>query len=337
MNQVLQFVGPDNALQLFGVKFVGLTGENGKKLLLSLVFIGLVWMLGWGVGKLAGAVLRHRPDRSAFWAKQSVHLFSAIAVVIVLCSVWFNDPARMATAFGLVTAGLAFALQRVITSVAAYFVILRGKTFNIGDRIVMGGVRGDVIELGFIQTTIMEMGEPPSVQGADPAVWVRSRQFTGRIVNVTNDKIFENPVYNYSRDFPYIWEEMLIPISYTTDLARAEQIMLCATREATLQIDEIGDTALAELERRYAVQRSHLGPRVYVRLTDNWIELSVRFLTREHGIREIKDKLSRELLKEFTRAGIGIASSTYDIIGMPPISIKLENVNPADTGPRAGS
>lgn len=346
MNRVLQFVGPDKALQLFGVKLVGLTGENGKKMLLSLVFIGLIWIFGWGVGKLAGALLRQRSGRSAFWAKQSVHLFSAVAVVIVLCSVWFTDPARLATAFGLITAGLAFALQRVITAVAAYFVILRGKTFNIGDRVVMGGVRGDVIELSFIQTTIMEMGEPPSVDSADPAMWVRSRQYTGRIVSLTNDKIFEAPVYNYSRDFPYIWEEMLIPVSYTADVARAEQIMLCAAREATLQFDEIGDAALSELERRYAVRRSQLEPRVYVRLTDNWVELSVRFLTSEHGIRDIKDKLSRELLKEFTRAGIGIASSTYDIVGMPPISIRLENANheknqlaqdPADTGPAAGA
>ena len=116
-----------------------------------------------------------------------------------LVSVWFDDPTRLATALGLVTAGLAFALQRVITALAGYIVILRGKTFNVGDRITMGGVRGDVIALGFIQTTIMEMGQPPAVQNADPAMWVRARQYTGRVVTVTNDKIFTEPVYNYSR------------------------------------------------------------------------------------------------------------------------------------------
>jgi small-conductance mechanosensitive channel len=71
---------------------------------------------------------------------------------------------------GLVTAGLAFALQKVVTAVAGYLVILRGRTFNLGDRITMGGVRGDVIALGFIQTTIMEMGQPPPVQNAEPAI-----------------------------------------------------------------------------------------------------------------------------------------------------------------------
>jgi len=219
----------------------------------------------------------------------------------------------------------------VITAFAAYIVILRGKTFNIGDRIVMGGVRGDVIELGFIQTTIMEMGEPPSVQAADPAMWVRSRQYTGRIVTLTNDKIFETPVYNYTREFPYIWEEMLIPVSYTADLKRTEEILLTATRAATVKFTEMGEDALCELERRYFVQRSELEPRVYVRLTDNWVELSVRFVTPEHGVRELKDKLSRDLLDRLNQAGIGIASSTYDIVGMPPISVKLEPANTQST------
>ena len=124
-------------------------------------------------------------------------------MVVIVASIWFNDPTRLATAAGLVTAGLAFALQKVVSSVAGYLVILRGRNFTVGDRISMGGVRGDVIGLGFIQTTIMEMGQPPSVQSAEPAMWVKSRQFTGRIVTVANNKIFDEPVFNYTRDFPF--------------------------------------------------------------------------------------------------------------------------------------
>ena len=91
-----------------------------------------------------------------------------MVLILGILSIWFNDPTRLATAFGLVSAGLAFALQQVVTSFAGYFVILRGNTFTVGDRISMGGVRGDVMRLGFIQTTIMEMGQPPSVQGGRP-------------------------------------------------------------------------------------------------------------------------------------------------------------------------
>ena len=129
---------------------------------------------------------------------------TTLVLILGLLSIWFDDSNRLATALGLVTAGLAFALQRVVTAVAGYFVILNGENFSVGDRITMGGVRGGVIGLGLIQTTIMEMGEPPPVQGAEPPVWVRSRQYTGRIVTVSNAKIFDEPVYNYTRDFPYL-------------------------------------------------------------------------------------------------------------------------------------
>ena len=316
--------GPDQAIQLFGVKLVGLNATNAKKALFTILFIAIVWLLAWLIGKLAALIVRRKSARAAFWTNQGIHVFSVCMILIGIASIWFSDPARLATAFGLVTAGLAFALQRVITALAAYLVILRGKTFAIGDRIVMGGVRGDVIDLGFIQTTVMEMGEPPAEQGANPAMWVRARQYTGRIVTITNDKIFDTPVYNYTREFPYIWEEMLVPISYTADLQRVEEILISTARAETTPFTEIGETALRELERRYFVKRSQLDPRVFVRLTDNWVELSLRFLTTEHGVRDIKDRMSRSILKQLSDAGVGIASSTYDIVGMPPIKVKLE-------------
>jgi hypothetical protein len=81
----------------------------------------------------------------------------------------------------------------------------------------MGGVRGDVIDLSFMQTRIMEMGQSSKEQGDAPSMWIRSRQFTGRIVTVTNDKVFDEPVYNYTRDFPYIWDETNLPVRYDDD------------------------------------------------------------------------------------------------------------------------
>jgi small-conductance mechanosensitive channel len=242
-----------------------------------------------------------------------------------LVSIWFDNAARLTSFFGLVTAGVAFALQRVITAFAGYFVILRGKTFNVGDRIVIGGVRGDVIDLGFMQTTVMEMGEPPSVQSADPAMWVRGRQYTGRIVTITNATIFDTPVYNYSREFPYIWEEMAIPIPYNADRKRAEEILLAAARAHTVQLNQLSEPAIRELERAYFVRRSEIGPTVYYRLTDNWIEMSLRFVTHEYGVRALKDAISRDIIAGLEEAGIGIASGTYDIVGLPRVHVVVED------------
>jgi len=313
-------------MRLFGIRFVGFNAENGQKLLLTIAFLAVVFLLRRVITILVRRFVRGRSnEQTQFWVRQGINLATAIFIVIGLLSIWFDDPTRLATAAGLVTAGLAFALQRVVTALAGYFVILRGKNFSVGDRITMGGVRGDVVARGFIQTTIMEMGQPPSVQGADPAVWVRSRQYTGRVVTVSNAKIFDEPIYNYTRDFPYLWEELVIPITYTADRQRAEQIMLAAVHHHTESVEALGRAALDEMQRRYFVHAvTDLRPRVYYRITDNWLELSVRFITTEHGVRDVKDAISRELLAALDDAGIGIASATYDIVGFPPIQIASE-------------
>jgi small-conductance mechanosensitive channel len=219
--ELFRLVGPNQAVEILGVKLVGVNAENGRKLLFSLAFIAIVFLLGRGLHWLARrGLLGSRHERIQFWTRQAIRVAMTVVLVVGLASIWFDDPTRLATGLGLVTAGLALALQKVVTAVAGYLVILRGGTFNVGDRIVMGGVRGDVIALGFTQTTIMEMGQPPAVQNADPAMWVRSRQYTGRVVSVSNARIFDEPVYNYTRDLPYLWEEFALPISYRADRAR---------------------------------------------------------------------------------------------------------------------
>ena len=148
--------------------------ENGRKLLLTLGFIVVAWLLTVGLRFVLGMFIGTRSGtRFQFWAKQGVSLVIAVILLIGIASIWFDNPARLAGVLGIIGAGIAFAMQRAITAVAGYFVILRGRTFNVGDRIVMGGVRGDVIDLSFMQTQIMEMGQSPKEQGDAPSMWIR--------------------------------------------------------------------------------------------------------------------------------------------------------------------
>jgi small-conductance mechanosensitive channel len=320
---MIELGAADEALRLFGVRLVGFTPETGRKLLLSILFVAALALAARLVDAGARRWLPGEDRRQTrFWVRQATRLVATGIGLLLLLSVWFDNPARLATGLGLVTAGLAVALQRVVTAFAAYFVILRGRLFRVGDRIVMGGVRGDVIALGFIRTTVMEMGEPPPVQSDEPAVWVHARQFTGRVVTITNDKIFDEPVYNYTRDFPYLWEEMHLPIPYVADRARAERIILEAAKRHAVSPDEIGAARLDRLQRVYFISRTDIEPRVYWHLTDNWVELNVRFLTGDHGVRHVKDAISREILRGLDEAGIQIASATYDIVGFPPVRIE---------------
>jgi small-conductance mechanosensitive channel len=317
---IVQFTGPNHALTISGVKLLGVNGHNGEKLLFTLILFAFLYALS-NILRFIARKLGGDRQRTAFWTRQGISLTTFLLAIVGFLSIWFDNPARLTTGVGLVSAGVAFALQKVITSFAGYFVILRGETFHVGDRIKMGSVRGDVISLNFIQTVIMEMGEPPSVQEEDPGMWVQSRQYSGRIVTIANSSIFEDPVYNYTRDFPYIWEEMHFPIVYG-DRQRAEPIILRAITRHTEEIANLAGPELERLKQRFFIQASDLKPRSYMRITDNWIEFAVRFLIGSHNIRETKDAISREIMDGLDAAGIGIASGTYQIVGLPPIRIE---------------
>lgn len=316
----VQFTGPNHALTLGGVKLLGLDAQSGHKLLFTLLLFAFLYALSKILRFIARQVGGDR-QKTAFWTRQGISLTTFLLAIIGFFSIWFDNPARLTTGVGLVSAGVAFALQKVITSFAGYFVILRGKTFNVGDRIKMGSVRGDVISLNFIQTVIMEMGEPPAVQEEDPGMWVHSRQYSGRIVTVANSSIFDEPVYNYTRDFPYIWEEMHFPIVYG-DRHRAEPIILDAINRHTQDIANLAAPELDRIKQRFFIEAADIKPRSFMRITDNWIEISVRFLVCTHHVRALKDSISREIMDGLDAAGIGIASGTYQIVGFPPIRIE---------------
>jgi small-conductance mechanosensitive channel len=304
------------------------SSDLGTQILLTIAVLAgalvVRFVVGWILRVAAGGGWqRSEGARPRFWIRQGTSLVILVAVAVALMSIWVVDAGRFASIAGLVTAGLAVALQRVITSFAAYHIVLRGRVYTVGDRITMGGVRGDVVRVGFMQTAVMEMGAPPPNQNEFKETWVAARQYTGRIVSLTNDKIFDNPVYNYTREFPYMWDELMIPIKYGADHERAEAILLDIGRRHTAEYVAKAAPALEKLRERYVLALEiTLEPTVYVRLTDNWIELTLRFTAPVHGVRAIKDAMSRDLLVALRDARLEIASGTYEIVGVPPIRIE---------------
>lgn len=121
---------------------------------------------------------------------------------------------------------------------------------------------------------------------------------------------------------------MSVPITYKADRARAEQILLGAAARHTEDLARLGESEIREIERRYVVARSEFQPKVYWRLTDNWLELTVRFLTKAHGVRDLKDAISRDILRAFDEAGIGIASAAVELVGLPPVQLVPEQRTP---------
>jgi small-conductance mechanosensitive channel len=319
-------------VHLYHVTLVGVNQLNGEKVLLTLALIAFIVIARYLLHYLLRIVRKFSwAERFRFWGHQAVNLLTAAFFIVALISIWVGPNAHLATVGGLIGAGIAFALQKFIIAIAGYIVILRGKTFSIGDRVIVGGVRGEVIALDFFQTTVLEMGQPPSIETeADPAVWVMARQYTGRVVVVTNGVIFDEPVYNYSRDFPFLWEEIHVGVGYADKYERAEQILLDVARKHTTPIAQLTDNARLHLKHVYDLDPPSVEPRVFYQMTDNWVDLGLRFIVPDRGIREIKDAMFRDILRGFKEEGISVASGTYDIVGLPPIRIDGVPVQPPE-------
>ena len=116
---------------------------------------------------------------------------------------------------------------------------------------------------------------------------------------------------------------MRLPIPFNASRSTAERIILEAARRHTTKIEDLSEDALEELEKRYVIKREELAPRVFFRITDNWVEMSVRFVTPDHGVRAVKDAMSREILDGLDTAKIGIASGTYEVVGMPELKVRM--------------
>lgn len=302
-----------------------------EKTLITVAFVAGVLIAAALLRGLARLLLAGESgDRPRFWIAQVVRLLTLAAVILIVVRIWLSGTQEFTAVMGWVAAGLAIALQRVVTAFAGYVIVLRGNVFTVGDRITIGGVRGDVIALGFMQTTVMEMGQAPSEQGDAPSMWIHGRQYSGRIVRVTNDKVFDTPVYNYTRDFRYMWEEIVIPVRYGDDYRKVEQILLDVARRHTGEIAAEARDALGKLRGKYFLgDPPEVDPRVFVRLTDNWTELSCRFMVPPTNGRVIKDAMSRDIIDGLAEAKIGIASGTYAIVEFPPVKVEQVGAGPS--------
>lgn len=240
--------------------------------------------------------------------RRAVHFVAFLVALVAVAFVWGVFSRRSTWAFGLAAAGLAFALQEVLGAVAGWFNIMLGGIYRIGDRIEVAGVHGDVIDITPVRTKILEIGGGGS---SSTDLWVHGRQATGRIVTVSNKATFDEPVFNYSTMFQYVWHEVTIPVGHDADWQRAEEIM----RDAALEVSpsQEAQQAVDEMRRRYPIPISDLEPRVFIRATDNYMELSARFVIEVRTARVATDEFTRLVMHKFADAGIAVASTSMDV------------------------
>lgn len=238
-----------------------------------------------------------------------------LAYAIYLLLLFSQSLGQAAVALGVASAGIAFALQEVILSLAGWIAISFGTFFRIGDRIQLGNTVGDVIDIGMLRTTVMECRE-----------WISGDNYTGRIVRIPNSMIFRQPVHNYSGDFPFLWDELKLPVRYESDYDRMREILLEVADEITGQYTQYAELHWKRMLRRYRVEPARVDPTVVLVANDNWVEFTLRYIVDYKYRRQVRDELFRAILRrlDLERDTIRLASATWEIVAAPELDVRLK-------------
>ena len=213
-----------------------------------------------------------------------------VLFLIALLFIWTKQIGSLGTFLGLVSAGLAIALQAQIVNLAGWLFLIIRKPFEVGDRIQIGEHAGDVIDIRFFQFTINEIGN-----------WVDADQSTGRIIHIPNGQVFRISQANYNQGFPHIWHEIKVLVTFESNWKKAKAVL---EEIITQQADQLSDTAeqrLREASKKFMIFYSQLTPFVYVKVLDSGVLLTIRYLTPPKKRRITEHRVWENVLEEFKK------------------------------------
>jgi small-conductance mechanosensitive channel len=293
-------ISTGNGLMLVVLQFV----------LWACLILFVSWLLKKSINK------KITDNASRYRVKKIISLVS-YALIILLIVISFTGKVHYFTiSIGLISAGVAFTLQEVILSIAGWIAIFSTNIYKPGDRIEMNGVKGDVIDIGIAKTTLMEIGQ-----------WVTTDNYTGRIVQISNSYIFKGNIYNYSSDFPFVWDEINLPVKYGSDIALAKELILTEANNLLTSYADFAKEHWEHMVNKYLIEDAVIKPTLTLKLTDNWIEFNLRYIVDYKKRRGTKNELFSNINNKIneTKGAIIIASATFEVVGIPNLMVDLKN------------
>lgn len=264
-----------------------------QKIVLAVMLISLVLSATRLVKKMLNRKIEDKT--TVFNFNRIANLFAGLLILAIILSLLFANWYAAMVSFGIVSFILGFALQTPITSFFGWIYILIRKPYEVGDRIRIGNVYGDVINVSYIDTTLWEFnGE--YLSGDHPS---------GRIIRFVNSKVFSEFVYNYSWPlFPFIWNELSLFISHESDFK--------FTANSIKQVveSEIGEAMIRRVKRfkkilaETPVDELDVDeyPSVLFRVHDNtWVGVKVRYLVEPKDSGKVKNKLFDAVMTELKK------------------------------------
>ena len=247
--------------------------------------------------------------------QKAIQYLGFALMLLQLSVVYRTQLGGFTVAFGVAGAGIAFALQEVIASIAGWAAVSLGGFYTVGDRVQLGGIKGDVIDIGILRTTIMEIGE-----------WVKGDLYNGRMVRVANSFVFKEPVYNYSGDYPFLWDEIKVPIKYGSDYRLAKEVLTQIAVDEVAHYGEAAQQAWHEMVKKFRLEDATTAPMVTLVANDNWLEFTIRYVVACKARRVTQDRLFFRILDavEASQGKLAMASTTVQLVEIPEVHVTMK-------------
>ncbi len=269
-----------------GTTWLGMMPETQIKVVNSLLVVLFFLLVRSAVMRV---MLRNVTDnRQKYSWSRGVTSAIGFLILIFLGVIWFAGLERIATFAGILGAGLAVALHDTISNIAGFLFIMLRRPFEVGDRIEIEGVAGDVIDIRVFQFSLLEIGN-----------WVDADQSTGRILQVPNGKVLRAVTASFNKGFDYIWHEIPVLITFESDWKKAKGILEKIVDDDSFVVAEEVERQLRRAASRYLIYSGKVTPIVYTTVRDSGVLLTVRYMTKPKTRRGTEQQLWEQILEQF--------------------------------------
>ncbi|WP_394697884.1 mechanosensitive ion channel family protein [uncultured Methanomethylovorans sp.] len=232
--------------------------------------------------------MKARTTRERYNIRKISSAFTTLLAAGILLVVFFKETTTLIVAYGLFSAGLVIALQDVFRNLAGGILLLVTRPFTAGDRIQVGECFGDVLDITYFHTILMEIRE-----------WVDGDQYTGRIMNMPNSFVLTSTVKNYTRDFSFIWDEMQIILAPGSNWEKAQKIIFEIADKLVSTAVMNAKEELINLEQKYLLTSYDVETQVYTKIESDRIDICVRYVVNPRQRRKLRHTIVQELLQAF--------------------------------------
>lgn len=300
-------------LAIGSITYINLMFENNPtliKILYSVFTILIAYIANIVVEELIRKQIHETRER--YTLRKAASSIISILTFGAILAIWFQETTTLVVAFGLLSAGIAIALQDVLKNLAGGVIIILTNPFKAGDRIQVDNDAGDVLDIRFFSTTIMEIRE-----------WVEADQYSGRLILIPNSFILNKTIKNYTKDFSFIWDEMHFMLTFDSNWKKAQEIAIQIAHEITIPFEESAKNELSNIGEKYLIHTSDVEEKIYTKITDNWIDMRLRYVVDPRKRRKVSNSLNEKIFEAFNQEkDIKIASTTFEIVGFPKIKIE---------------